>query len=83
MKYGLSRRGGVGAMTIRVAATFLTIFATGLIAVAPESSARGGAFAGGHARSFYRGFRAPMVRPAIARPATPAHAQPQSPLCAF
>jgi hypothetical protein len=62
-------------MTIRIAAGFLAIFAIGLIAAPVETSARGGGgggggggFAGGHAMSFRGGFRAPMVRPAIARP---------------
>ena len=56
-------------MTIRIAAGFLAILATGLIAAPVETSARGGrAFAGGHAVSFRGGFRAPMIRPAIARP---------------
>jgi hypothetical protein len=55
-------------MTIRIAAGFLAILATGLIAAPVESSARGGGFAGGHAMSFRGGFRAPMIRPAIARP---------------
>jgi len=55
-------------MTIRIAASFLAIFAIGLIAVPVETSARGGGFAGGHGMSFRGGFRAPMMRPAIARP---------------
>jgi hypothetical protein len=56
-------------MTIRIAAGFLAILATGLIAAPVETSARGGrAFGGGHAMSFRGGFRAPMSRPAIARP---------------
>src|SRR5262249_33781412 len=56
------------AMTIRIAASFLAILATGLIAVPIETSARGGGFGGGHGMSFRGGFRAPMIRPAIARP---------------
>jgi hypothetical protein len=62
-------------MTIRIAASFLAIFAIGLIAAPVETSARGGGFAGargggfaGHGMSFRGGFRAPMMRPAIARP---------------
>jgi hypothetical protein len=55
-------------MTIRIAAGFLAILASGLIAAPVETSARGGGFAGGHAMSFRGGFRAPMIRPAIARP---------------
>jgi len=55
-------------MTIRIAASFLAILATGLIAVPIETSARGGGFGGGHGMSFRGGFRAPMIRPAIARP---------------
>ena len=54
-------------MTIRIA-SFLAILAIGLIAAPVETSARGGGFAGGHAMSFRGGFRAPMIRPAIARP---------------
>jgi hypothetical protein len=53
-------------MTIRIASGFLAIFVTGLIAAPVETSARG--VAGGHAMSFRGGFRAPMMRPAIARP---------------
>src|SRR5260370_27541715 len=55
------------AMTIRIATGFLAILAIALIAPV-EASARGGGFAGGHAMSFRGGFRAPMIRPAIARP---------------
>jgi hypothetical protein len=55
-------------MTNRIAVGFLTIFATGLIAAPVETSARGGAFAGGRAMSFHRGFTAPLMRPAFARP---------------
>jgi hypothetical protein len=55
-------------MTIRIAVGFLTVFATGLIAAPVETSARGGAFAGGRAMSFHRGFTEPLVRPAFARP---------------
>ena len=54
-------------MTIRIATGFLAILAIALIAPV-EASARGGGFAGGHAMSFRGGFRAPMIRPAIARP---------------
>src|SRR5262245_53380169 len=53
-------------MIIRITTGFLVILAIALIAV--EASARGGGFAGGHAMSFRGGFRAPMIRPAIARP---------------
>jgi hypothetical protein len=54
---------------IRTTASFLAILATSLIAAPVETSARGGgAFVGGHAMSFRGGFRAPMIRPAIARP---------------
>ena len=53
-------------MTIRIASGFLAIFVTGLITAPVETSARG--VAGGHAMSFRGGFRAPMMRPAIARP---------------
>ncbi len=55
-------------MTIRIVGGFLAILAIGLIAAPVETSARGGGFAGGHAMSFRGGFRAPMIRPAIARP---------------
>ena len=55
-------------MTVRIVAGFLAIIAIGLIAAPVETSARGGGFAGGHAMSFRGGFRAPMIRPAIARP---------------
>jgi hypothetical protein len=55
-------------MTIRIVAGFLAILATGLIAAPVEASARGGGFAGGHGMSFRGGFRAPMIRPAFARP---------------
>ena len=55
-------------MTIRIAAGFLAVLATALIAAPVETSARGGGFAGGHGMSFRGGFRAPMIRPAIARP---------------
>ncbi len=54
------------AMIIRIVASFLAVLATGLIAAPVETSARGGAFTGGH--SFRGGFRAPITRPAIARP---------------
>ena len=54
-------------MTIRIATGFLAILAIALIAPV-GASARGGGFAGGHATSFRGGFRAPMIRPAIARP---------------
>ena len=55
-------------MTVRIAAGFLAVVAVGLIAAPVESSASGGGFAGGHGMSFRGGFRAPMIRPAIARP---------------
>jgi hypothetical protein len=55
-------------MTIRIAASFLGILAIGLTIAPIETSARGGAFAGGHAMSFHRGFRAPMIRSRIAQP---------------
>jgi hypothetical protein len=62
-------------MTIRITASFLAILAIGLIAAPVETSARGGGFAargggfaGGHGMSFRGGFRAPLIRPAIARP---------------
>jgi hypothetical protein len=63
------------AMTIRIVASFLAILATGLIAAPVETSARGG-FAGGHGTSFRAGFRAPIIRPAVARPFPPAIARP-------
>jgi hypothetical protein len=63
-------------MTIRIAASFLAIFATGLIVAPTETSARAGGVAGGRgmpmrAIPFHGGFRAPIVRPQIAplRPA--------------
>ena len=60
-------------MTIRIACGFLAILAIGLIAAPVETSARGGGGGGGgrgggHGMSFRGGFRAPMIRPAIARP---------------
>jgi hypothetical protein len=55
-------------MTIRIAAGFLAVLATGLSGAPVETSARGGGFAGGHGMSFGGGFRAPMIWPAIARP---------------
>src|SRR5262249_59861909 len=55
-------------MDIRIAAGFLAVLAVGLIAAPVETSARGGGFAGVHGMSFRGGFRAPMIRPAIARP---------------
>src|SRR5262249_48048702 len=55
-------------MAIRIAAGFRAILAIGLIAAPVETSARGGGFGGGHGMSFRGGFRAPMIRPAIARP---------------
>jgi hypothetical protein len=55
-------------MTIRIAAGFLAVLAVGLIAAPVETSARGGGFAGSHGMSFGGGFRAPIIRPAIARP---------------
>ena len=54
-------------MIIRIATGLLAILAIALIAPV-EASARGGGFAGGHAMSFRGGFRAPMIRPPIARP---------------
>jgi len=56
------------AMIIRIVASFLAVLAAGLIAAPVETSARGGAFAGDHGMSFRGGFRAPIMRPAIARP---------------
>jgi len=56
------------AMTSRIASSFLVVLAAGLIAAPVETSARGGAFAGGHGMSFRGGFRAPIMRAAIARP---------------
>jgi len=56
-------------MTVRIVAGFLAIIAIGLIAAPVETSARGGGGrGGGHGMSFRGGFRAPMIRPAIARP---------------
>ena len=55
-------------MIIRIAAIFLAILAMSLIAAPVGASARAGGFAGGHGMSFRGGFRAPMIRPAIARP---------------
>src|SRR5262249_54989756 len=73
------------AMTIRIAASFLAILAIGLIAAPVETSARGG-FAGGHGMSFRAGFRAPIIRPAIARPtrvAVPARLHNTAPFARF
>src|SRR6266478_8833871 len=56
------------AMIIRIVASFLAVLVAGLIAAPVETSARGGGFAGGHGMSFRGGFRAPIIRPAIARP---------------
>jgi hypothetical protein len=57
-------------MTIRIVVGLFAIFATGLICIAApvETFARGGAFAGARATSLHRGFSAPVIRPAIARP---------------
>jgi hypothetical protein len=57
-------------MTIRIVVGLFAIFATGLICIAApvETFARGGAFAGARAMSLHRGFSAPVIRPAIARP---------------
>ena len=43
--------GRMRAMIIRIVASFLAVLATGLIAAPVETSARGGAFAGGHGMS--------------------------------
>ena len=67
MNFGAGGPRTVRAMTIRIVASFLAILATGLIAAPVETSARGG-FAGGHGMSFRAGFRAPIIRPAIAPP---------------
>jgi hypothetical protein len=69
------------AKNFRVVAGFLAVLGTGLIAAPVETAARGGGFGGGgrggfggggfggsHGMSFRGGFRAPIVRPAIARP---------------
>ncbi len=48
-------------MTIRIVAGFLAILATGLIAAPVETSARGGAFAGGRGMSFRGVFPNPWV----------------------
>src|SRR5262245_43393086 len=76
MKYG--PRGGMRTMTSRIVASFLALLAIGLIAAPVETAARGGGFGGGgfggggfgggHGMSFRGGFRAPIIRPAIARP---------------
>jgi hypothetical protein len=63
-------------MTIRIAASFLAIFATGLIVAPAETKARAGGLAGARgmpmrAIPFHGGFRAPIARPAIA-PVRPA-----------
>src|SRR5262244_1917438 len=78
MKYGprggkYGPRGGMRTMTSRIVASFLALLATGLIAAPVETAARGGGFGGGgfgggHGMSFRGGFRAPIIRPAIARP---------------
>jgi len=77
---------GMRAMTSRIVASFLAVLATGLIAAPVETSARGGAFAGGHGMSFRGGFRAPIMRPAIARPtrvAVPARIHNTAPFARF
>jgi len=71
MKYG--PRGGMRTMTSRIVASCLALLATGLIAAPVETAARGGGFGGGgfgggRGMSFRGGFRAPIIRPAIARP---------------
>jgi len=74
------------AMTTRIVAGFLVILASGLIAAPVETSARGGGFAGGHGMSFRAGFRAPIIRPAIARPtqvAIPARVHNTAPFARF
>jgi len=74
------------AMTSRIVASFLAILATGLIAAPVETSARGGGFAGGHGMSVRAGFRAPIIRPAIARPtrvAVPARVHNTAPFARF
>src|SRR5437763_15525765 len=74
------------AMTSRIASSFLVALAAGLIAAPVEASARGGAFAGGHGMSFRGGFRAPIMRPAIARPtrvAVPARIHNTAPFARF
>src|SRR5262245_13116925 len=68
MNFGAGGPRTVRAMTIRIVAGFLAVLATGLITAPVETSARGGGFAGGHGMSFRGGFRAPIIRPAIARP---------------
>ena len=65
--------GRARAMTIRIAASILVIFAVGGAPV--ETSARGGAFIGGPVAPFHSGFQTPMSRAAIAparRVVTPA-----------
>ena len=58
--------GRARAMTIRIAASILVIFAVGGAPV--ETSARGGAFIGGPVAPFHSGFQTPMSRAAIAPP---------------
>jgi hypothetical protein len=62
-------------MSIRIAASFLAVFATGLIVAPAETAARAGGFVGARGMPmrvmpFHGGFRAPIARPAIVpRPA--------------
>jgi hypothetical protein len=55
-------------MATRIAVGFLAMLTIGLIVTPVEAFARGGAFAGGRAMSFHRGFTAPRIRPVIGRP---------------
>ena len=52
-------------MTVRIAVSFLAIFAASLIA-APVKTLAGGGFTGAHAMAFQGGVGLPIGRPAIA-----------------
>jgi hypothetical protein len=58
--------GRARAMTFRIAASILAIFAAGGLIAPVETSAQGGAFNGGRTAPFHSVFRAPTIRPAIA-----------------
>jgi hypothetical protein len=74
------------ATTFRIVASFLAVLVSGLIAVPVETFARGGGFGGGRGMSFRGGFRAPIIRPAIAQPtrvAVPARVRDTAPFARF
>lgn len=68
--------GRARAMTFRIAASILAIFAAGELIAPVATPAQGGAFNGGRTAPYHSVFRAPTIRPAIA-PLRPVVALPR------